>query len=473
MSSMALRPSLNRLVLTTLFASLLFLSSGLQAEAELDPGAAAGIEGEGVLPLEDLRIFAKVFNQIRQGYVKEVSDAKLLEYAIKGMLSELDPHSAYLDATSFESLQTSTSGEFGGLGIEVGMENGFIKVISPIDDTPASRAGIQAGDYIIKLDDKPVKGMDLNEALDGMRGKKGTEIRLTITREGAEQPIEMTLERDVIRVASVRSRFIEPGFGYLRISQFQINTGTEVVEAVQSLKEQEDLNGLIVDLRNNPGGVLQASVDVVDAFVEEGLIVYTEGRLDSEGLRFSAHPGDEMDGLPIVVLINAGSASASEIVAGALQDHRRAIIVGTDSFGKGSVQTVLPISETSAIKLTTALYFTPNGRSIQAQGIIPDIVVERGQYTALKSQAFTTEADLSGHLNNGNGGQDNGLSERETTYVSQSELVSRDNQLYEALNLLKGVHVFGQGLSTKPSLARSNIEIEKPVVIPPAIGPAQ
>lgn len=451
----------HRLFLTTLITISLGFATTLYGEDEFDVDISADSTTEGVLPLEDLRTFAKVFNQIRQGYVEDVSDKELLEYAIKGMLSELDPHSAYLDATSFENLQTSTSGEFGGLGIEVGMENGFVKVISPIDDTPASRAGIEAGDYIIKLDDKPVKGMGLNEALDSMRGEKGTEIRLTISREGVEQPIELTLVRDTIKVASVRARFLEDGYGYLRISQFQINTGAEVVEKVQSLKKEQPLRGLIMDLRNNPGGVLQASVDVVDAFLEEGLIVYTEGRLSNEALRYSAHPGDELEGLPLVVLINAGSASASEIVAGALQDHHRAVVVGTDSFGKGSVQTVLPISDTSAIKLTTALYYTPKGRSIQAQGIVPDIVVERAQYTAIKGQPFTTEADLSNHLDNGNGGEDNGSSKREANYLSQSELVSRDNQLYEALNLLKGIHVFGMGKAPKTNIASRAIEADE------------
>jgi carboxyl-terminal processing protease len=460
--------SLRCLLLSTAIAASLSFTSVLYADDEFDVGISADGETDGVLPLEDLRTFAKVFNQIRQGYVKDVSDAKLLEYAIKGMLSELDPHSAYLDATSFENLQTSTSGEFGGLGIEVGMENGFVKVISPIDDTPASRAGVEVGDFIIKLDDKPVKGMALNEALDSMRGEKGTEIRLTISREGVDQPIELTLVRDIIKVASVRSRFLEEGYGYLRISQFQINTGTEVVEQVQKLREEQELRGLIVDLRNNPGGVLQASVDVVDTFLEEGLIVYTEGRLRNEALRYSARPGDELEGLPLVVLINAGSASASEIVAGALQDHHRAVIVGTDSFGKGSVQTVLPINDTSAIKLTTALYFTPKGRSIQAQGIIPDVVIERAQYTALKGPVFTTEADLSNHLGNGNGGDDSGSLERENNYVSQAELVSRDNQLYEALNLLKGIHVFGMGKTPKTSIASREATQTERLVTPAA-----
>lgn len=436
---------LPKVLRTALISLPLMWQSTFVLAEELDAGEAAEADTTGVLPLEDLRTFAKVFNQIRQGYVNDVSDAELLEYAIKGMLSELDPHSAYLDASSFENLQTSTSGEFGGLGIEVGMENGFVKVISPIDDTPASRAGIEAGDYIIKLDDEPVKGMGLSQALEKMRGKKGTEIKLTVSRDGEDKPIEMTIVRDVIRVASVRSRFMEPGYGYMRISQFQLNTGDEVVEQLQELREEEPLNGLVLDLRNNPGGVLQASVDVVDAFLEEGLIVYTEGRMVKEELRYSAKPGDELAGLPLVVLINAGSASASEIVAGALQDHRRAVIVGTDSFGKGSVQTVLPITETSAIKLTTALYYTPKGRSIQAQGIVPDIVVERAEYKALRNNGFTTEADLNNHLSNGNGGADNGAAERESNYINQSELVSRDNQLYEALNLLKGIHVFGMG----------------------------
>lgn len=410
---------------------------------------------KGQLPLEDLRTFTKVYDHIRKGYVEEVSDSKLLEYAIKGMLSELDPHSSYLDASSFDDLQVNTTGEFGGLGIEVGMENGFVKVISPIDDTPAQKAGIEAGDLIIKLDDKPVKGMSLNEAVKEMRGPKGSELSVTIVREGVDQPFDLVITRDTIKVQSVRSRIIEEGYGYLRIAQFQVNTGKDVVEAIQKMKtENENLRGLIVDLRNNPGGVLQASVEVADAFLEEGQIVYTEGRIDNADLSYTAKPGDETAGLPVVVLINDGSASASEIVAGALQDHRRAIIMGTQSFGKGSVQTVIPISEERAIKLTTALYFTPNGRSIQAQGIAPDIVVERVKVTAVKPRNGMTEADLSGHLNNANGAQENGSKEREEQDQTET-LHNRDNQVYEALNLLKGLHIFGQKPTASPSLADS------------------
>lgn len=407
---------------------------------------------EGLLPLSDLRMFTKVYNHIRQGYVKDITDRELLEYAIKGMLTELDPHSSYLDSSSFENLQVNTSGEFGGLGIEVGLEDGFVKVISPMDGTPAAEAGVEAGDLIVRLAGKSLKGMPLSEAVDLMRGPKGSEVVLTILRDGVQQPFELTLVRDTIKVASVRSRVLEPGYGYLRIAQFQSKTGDDVVSELNKLRDQEsNLKGLILDLRNNPGGVLQASVKVADAFLDDGLIVYTEGRMRNGDQAYSAKPGDETNDLPLVVLINEGSASASEIVAGALQDHRRAIIVGTDSFGKGSVQTVIPISEDRAIKLTTALYFTPGGRSIQAQGINPDIFVERAKVTAIKPQLRTTEADLSNHLGNGNGGEESGSAKREAN--NDVALVESDNQLAEALNLLKGLNVFGQRSMPKPAVA--------------------
>ncbi len=412
-------------------------------------------EAEGQLPLEDLRTFTKVYDHIRKGYVEEVTDRTLLEYAIKGMLSELDPHSAYLDATSFDDLQVNTTGEFGGLGIEVGMENGFVKVISPIDDTPASKAGVEAGDLIIKLGEKPVKGMSLNEAVKEMRGPKDSSIDVTIVREGVEQPFELTLTRDIIKVQSVRARMIDDGYGYLRIAQFQVSTGDDLIKAIRDLrKEDPELKGLILDLRNNPGGVLQASVEVADAFLDEGLIVYTEGRLQNADLRYKAKPGDETGGVPLVVLINDGSASASEIVAGALQDHRRAILMGTESFGKGSVQTVIPISEERAIKLTTALYFTPSGRSIQAQGINPDIVVERAKITALRPRNRFTEADLSGHLNNVNGGEESKAKDREESQRANGELLDQDNQIYEALNLLKGLSIFAQKPKSTTTMAQ-------------------
>ena len=395
---------------------------------------------QGQLPLDELRAFADVFNHIRLSYVEEIDDKTLLENAIRGMLTGLDPHSNYLDASSYDNLQTSTSGEFGGLGLEVGMENGFVKVISPIDDTPAQKAGIESGDLILKLDGKPVKGMSLNDAVKMMRGKKGSDIELTIMREGERQPFDVTITRDTITVVSVRSRMLEDGYGYIRVAQFQSKTGGEFKAAFQKLQQQRNagLKGLVLDLRNNPGGVLQASVEVADSFMNEGLIVYTEGRLSSARTEFSATSEDLSNGIPVVVLINGGSASASEIVAGALQDHNRAVIMGTDSFGKGSVQTVVPLSEKNAIKLTTARYFTPGGRSIQAQGIVPDITVERAKIETLKTSSRVTEADLQGHLSSENG--DESTSKRRSQKNGES-LFNTDNQLYEALNLLKGIHI--------------------------------
>lgn len=399
------------------------------------------------LPLKDLRLFAEVFHQIRASYVEEVDDRTLLENAIKGMLAGLDPHSTYLDKKSFTDLRVSTSGEFGGLGIEVGMEDGFVKVISPIDDTPAQRAGIEAGDLIIKLDSKPVKGMTLGEAVKIMRGKLGSKIELTIVREGVNQPFDVTIIRDIIRVVSVRSKTLEEGFGYIRIAQFQVNTGKDVGKAIETLQQKNTpLKGLILDLRNNPGGVLQASVEVADLFLNDGIVVYTEGRLPQSQSKFHASTVTQGNEIPLVVLINGGSASASEIVAGALQDHKRAIIMGTDSFGKGSVQTVLPLNDDRAIKLTTALYYTPNGRSIQALGIKPDIIVERAKITKIDARKGLREADLSRHLNNANGKKDQ---KKPKDSTKDEGLGIPDNQIYEALNLLKGIHI----LSLKPHTA--------------------
>ena len=353
----------------------------------------------------------------------------LLESAIQGMLANLDPHSTYLNRESLEELDTHATGEFSGLGLEVTMENGLIRVISPIDDTPAQRAGIEAGDLIVKLNNQPVKGMNLTEAIDLMRGPRGSEIEITIVREGAGKPFPVTLVRDTIQVASVRKRWLEPGYGYIRIAQFQADTGSEVGSALASLTEQDNLKGLVLDLRNNPGGVLGASVAVSNHFLTEGIVVYTEGRLKESSIYYNASGEDNINGLPLVVLINGGSASASEIVAGALQDHRRAIIMGTDSFGKGSVQTVVPLSENNAIKLTTALYFTPNGRSIQAKGIVPDIVVERAEVKAIKSPGQISEADLSGHLDNNTDIEQNNTSIQD----KNSQLQINDNQLYESI----------------------------------------
>ncbi|MDP1970418.1 MAG: S41 family peptidase, partial [Methylobacter sp.] len=320
------------------------------------------------LPYEDLRTFTEIFGRIKRDYVEPVSDKKLLEDAIRGMLSGLDPHSAYLIAEEYQELKEGTTGQFGGLGIEVTMENGFVKVVSPIDDTPAQRAGIKTGDLIVRLDDQPVKGMTLADAVKLMRGEPGSKILLTVIREGVEAPLKISITRDVIKVKSVKNRMLEKGYGYVRISSFQSGTGESLKEALASLKKENtgSLKGLVLDLRNNPGGVLNAAVEVSDAFIKSGLIVYTEGRIENSEMRFNAAPDDLIDGAPMVVLINAGSASASEIVAGALQDQKRAVIMGEKSFGKGSVQTILPTSNGSAVKLTTARYYTPSGRSIQA-----------------------------------------------------------------------------------------------------------
>ncbi|KEF30509.1 Carboxyl-terminal protease [Marinobacter nitratireducens] len=451
--SIANTSPLRTLILATCFATAPGLAlaqaneaNSRQLQESLQNGEQVEItlpDPEKQLPLDDLRKFTEVFSRIKDAYVEEVDDTQLLESAIKGMLSDLDPHSTYLAPKDYEELEESTSGEFGGLGIEVGMENGFVKVISPIDDTPASKAGVQAGDLIIKLDEKPVKGMGLEEAVQLMRGKPGTILTLTIMREGETGPIEIDVERDVIKVTSVKSRMIDNGYGYVRITQFQADTGGQFRQALDKLEDEHgsDLDGLVIDLRNNPGGVLQAAVETADSLLEEGLIVYTEGRIQSSRLRFSAKAGDVMEGTPIVVLINGGSASASEILAGALQDHQRAVIMGTQSFGKGSVQTVIPLDETHAIKMTTARYYTPNGRSIQATGIEPDILVRPAELKEIDSQPFFTEADLSGHLV---GQNEKDKSERDEGQQSQASAADRDFQLRSALNLLKGLRILNQ-----------------------------
>ncbi|WP_043308070.1 S41 family peptidase [Pseudomonas sp. ML96] len=411
----------------------------LAAEATEAEAPAAAVNGKAPLPLDELRTFAEVMDRIKAAYVEPVDDKTLLENAIKGMLSNLDPHSAYLEPEAFAELQESTSGEFGGLGIEVGTEDGFVKVVSPIDDTPASKAGIQPGDLIVKIDGQPTKGLSLMEAVDKMRGKAGSKINLTLVREGGK-PFDVELTRAVIKVKSVKSQLLEDGYGLIRISQFQVNTGEEVGKALAKLRKDngKKLSGLVLDLRNNPGGVLQSAVEVADHFLKKGLIVYTEGRIANSELRFNADPADASEGVPLVVLINGGSASASEIVAGALQDHKRGVLMGTDSFGKGSVQTVLPLNNDRALKLTTALYFTPNGRSIQAQGIVPDIEVARAKLTREEGGELIKEADLAGHLGNGNGGADKPSgSKKQQTPRPQDD----DYQLSQALNLLKGLNV--------------------------------
>jgi len=393
------------------------------------------------VPVQELREFAEVFGRIKQDYVEPVDDKTLLENAIRGMLSGLDPHSSYLGDEEYRELQVGTRGQFGGLGIEVGMEDGFVKVIAPIDDTPAQRAGLQAGDLIIRLDEKPVKGMSLNEAVKMMRGKPGTEITLTVVRKSKEQPFKVKLVRDVVRVASSKGRILEEGYAYLRISHFQSNTTDDMLRLVGKLKKEAggSLKGLILDLRNNPGGILSAAVSVSDAFLEGGMIVYTKGRTEEAALDYKAAPDDVISGAPMVVLINEGSASASEIVAGALQDHKRAVIMGRPSFGKGSVQTVIPITKKSAVKLTTALYYTPSGRSIQAEGIRPDIVLDELEVTAVEEPDLKAvkEADLARHLRNGHGGGTSSRSNADA--ASESPLSLTDYQLSQALNLLKGL----------------------------------
>lgn len=425
-------------------------SGELFAEAKQETPPAAKPDSMSVLPLEDLRVFTKAFDHIRKGYVKDIDDRTLLEYAIRGMLNELDPHSSYLDASSFKDLQVNTTGEFGGLGIEVGMENGFVKVIAPIDETPAARAGIEAGDLIVKLDGSTVKGLTLNDAVEKMRGPKGTDITLTVVREGIDQPFDLVLTRDIVKVRSVRTEVRDKHFAYLRIAQFQVHTGQDLAkEYAKLIKKNKDIQGIILDLRNNPGGVLTASVEVADHFLEDGLIVYTEGRGSDSNSRYQATPGDITSGLPMVVLINDGSASASEIVAGALQDQGRALILGTQSFGKGSVQSVIQITNEKALKLTTVLYYTPNGRSIQAEGITPDIEVERVRVTSVNRPQGITEAALSGHLENGNGEH----AESEGGSEEQKALHNTDSQLYEAINILKSLHLFNQRNAQKVAIS--------------------
>ena len=399
----------------------------------------------GELPVKQIRTFAEVFAKIKKDYVEDLEDDILLENAIKGMLEGLDPHSTYLDEKAYLDLQEGTSGEFGGLGIEVGMEDGFIKVISPIDDTPAQKAGLQSGDLIIRLDETPVKGMSLNDAVARMRGEPGTDIILTVIREGVEKPLKFTIRRDIIKVKSVRVQTLEPGFGYLRISHFQMRTGEDVRASLQQLKQDNsgELNGLILDLRNNPGGILSAAVGVSDLFLDRGLIVYTEGRIDDSRLRFNAKPGDLLDNAPIVVLVNAGSASASEIVAGALQDHKRGIIMGQKTFGKGSVQTVLPISNAAALKLTTARYFTPSGRSIQVSGIEPDVVIARVKVESLEDKELhlITEENLSRRLDNNT--EEKQARDEEAGETAQTAItrLTQDYALQQALNVLKGLQI--------------------------------
>ena len=421
------------------------------------------------LPVEELRAFSEVFGRIKTDYVEPVSDKTLITQAINGMVSGLDPHSAYLDADAFKELQSSTQGEFGGLGIEVSMEDGLVKVISPIEDTPAFQAGVKSGDLIIKLDDTLVKGITLNDAVKRMRGKPGSKITLTIVRKNEPKPLVIVVTRAVIKVQSVKAKLIEPGYAFVRITQFQEHTGENLAADLKRLfKENKgEMKGLVLDLRNDPGGLLTGAVGVSAAFLaKDALVVYTDGRTADAKMHLTANPEnylrssktdylkdlpEAVKSVPMVVLVNGGSASASEIVAGALQDHKRAVIMGTQSFGKGSVQTILPLGNNTAVKLTTARYYTPGGRSIQAKGIAPDILVEDPSTTALDKAFSLHEADLEKHLSNDTQADDKPDSKKpvppsdskgEPAKGAPAEFGSKnDYQLNQAVNLLKGMQI--------------------------------
>ena len=421
------------------------------------------------LPIEELHAFSEVFGQIKSSYVEPVSDKQLFTDAIKGMVGGLDPHSAYLDADDYKELQAGTQGEFGGLGIEVGMEDGLIKVISPIEDTPAYVAGVKTGDLILKLDDTLVKGMSLNDAVKRMRGKPGSKIVLTILRKNEHKPLVITVVRAVIKVQSVKAKLMEPGYAFVRITQFQEHTGENLAAALDKLVKENKgpLKGLVLDLRNDPGGLLDGAVAVSAAFLApDALVVYTDGRTQEAKMHLTASPeyylrnGSKKDyekiipasikSVPLVVLVNGGSASASEIVAGALQDHKRAVIMGTQTFGKGSVQTVLPLGNNTALKLTTARYYTPSGRSIQAKGIVPDIIVEDPTSTGSDSVLNLRESDLGKHLINDKQADDKADFSHKPKVEPQAnpetsapaEFGAKDDyQLNQALNLLKGISI--------------------------------
>lgn len=433
----------------TLNRKLLVISTYL-ALATGTAFAAANVQPKSeALPLSDLDRFTTVIEHIKNYYVKNVDDATLFENAIRGMLAGLDPHSAYLDKEEFAELRASTSGKFGGLGIEVTLEDGFIKVISPIDSTPAAKAGMQPGDLIVRIDDTPIKDLTLADAVDRMRGKPGTDIFLTVVRKNEAKPLKLKLTRETINVQSVHAKMLEDGYAYVRITQFQNDTGADVAREIKKLTNDSKtkLNGLVLDLRNNPGGVLDASVQTASVFLDkdklpyEKVVVFTKGRIAGSQVKEKATGKDLLKGAPMIVLINSGSASASEIVAGALQDYKRAIILGTESFGKASVQTVLPLKDNRGLKLTTALYYTPSGRSIQARGIVPDIIVEN--LVIPKPQANTAadlmihEVDLQGHL------ETKASTEVKPVAANAKEasLMFNDYQLYQALNTLKAQQI--------------------------------
>ncbi|NCO03179.1 MAG: S41 family peptidase [Alphaproteobacteria bacterium] len=426
----------------TLIIFLMGLSGYAYAQAQVEESEERtvnrSVEDQTRETYRQLNLLGDIFERVRGQYVEEVTDEQLVKNAINGMLTNLDPHSSYLDEKDFDDMRVNTRGEFGGLGIEVGMENGFVKVVSPIDETPAYRAGMQAGDFITHIDEEPVMGLTLSEAVDKMRGKVGEPILLTVVREGEEEPFDVKIIRDVIKIRSVRNRVEQDDIGYVRITTFNQNTMTGVEAAIAEIKKEvKEPIGYVIDLRNNPGGLLDQAIAVSDAFLDKGEIVSTRGRLESDTKRDNATLGDLTDGKPIIVLINGGSASASEIVAGALQDHRRAILLGTQSFGKGSVQTVIPIPGHGAIRLTTARYYTPSGRSIQAEGIIPDIIVEPAKIEKIEQTRHTSENDLKGALDQKEKKQKTNLEDD-----AQEEEKPVDYQLSRAIDLLRGMTLY-------------------------------
>ncbi len=431
-----------------LFTFAFVLSPTLPAFADEERTAGmqpTAVKNDYTETYRQLYLFGDVFERVREQYVEETADDELIESAINGMLTGLDPHSSYLDDDKFEEMRVNTRGEFGGLGIEVTMDNGLVKVVSPIDDTPADRAGVLAGDYIVQIDEEPVMGLSLSEAVDKMRGKVGTEIDLIISREGADSAIELTLTRAIIKIKSVRHR-VEGNAGYLRVTTFNQHATSGLKKAIKDIKEElgNNLVGYVLDLRNNPGGLLDQAISISDAFLEKGEIVSTRGRSDKDTKRDNATAGDMADGLPIVVLINGGSASASEIVAGALQDHKRAILLGERSFGKGSVQTVIPLPGYGAMRLTTARYYTPSGRSIQATGIEPDILVEPAKIESLKFNRLR-EANLKGALDK----KDKKAPVGDDAEDEEAEEENKDYQLLRALDLLRGLSLYRDTISAE------------------------
>jgi carboxyl-terminal processing protease len=469
-------------------SGLSFAPASLAADTIAAPKKSASLE----IPVQDIQRFSTVIAQIKRYYIDSPTDKDLFNNAIRGMLMNLDPHSAFLDEDDLKDLQTVTTGEFGGIGIEIIPENGYIKVISPLDDTPAFKAGVKAGDMIVRINDKIIRKMTVRDAINMIRGKRGTNVELTILRKGEKKPLHFNVMRDVVKVASVKSKMLEPGYGYARIVFFQAPAANDLKNAINKLLQDSNghLKGLVLDLRNNPGGLLDSAIHICDMFLDaprlkyDSLIVYTKGRIPGADIHAKATPGDIITGTPMVVLINGGSASASEIVAGALQDYRRALVMGTRSFGKGSVQTIIPIDRTTGIKLTTALYYTPAGRSIQAKGIVPDITIPElkvNKDTEDKTLDDVEEKGLSGHLANGNINSKDKEKDKDSKDAEQTEpkslmnptdeeiaatptnpIAFEDYQLFEALNMLKGIHAEKSSGDPLPlAVAKSSVLVER------------